>query len=213
MLITAGPTYEPVDPVRFIGNRSSGRMGIALADKAAGLGAEVELILGPSKLLPAHPNVRLVSVQTAQEMYNAATSRFPNVDVAILSAAVSDYRPAHAADQKIKKKNDHLTIELVKNPDIAATLGQIKHPGQLLVGFALETNDEEWNAREKLQKKNFDFIVLNSLKDAGAGFDFRTNKISIISKDNKIKKFELKTKEDVAADILQEVMVLLAQQV
>lgn len=206
VLITAGPTYEPVDPVRFIGNRSSGRMGIALADAAAGLGAHVELILGPSKLSPTHTNVKVTAVQTAREMYEASVALFPKTDIGILSAAVSDYRPAHAADQKIKKKSEQLTIELVKNPDIAAALGQMKGPKQLLVGFALETNDEEINAREKLQKKNFDFIVLNSLKDAGAGFDVQTNKISIISKDNKIKKFELKLKEQVAADIMQEVV-------
>ena len=209
ILITAGPTYEPVDPVRFIGNRSSGRMGIALADAAAALGAEVELILGPSKLTPNHPSVKVTPVQTALEMHAAAKALFPRADVAILSAAVSDYRPAQVADQKIKKKSDELTIERVKNPDIAATLGQMKSAGQLLIGFALETHDEEANAREKLKKKNFDFIVLNSLRDAGAGFDTRTNKVSIIGQDNKIKKFELKPKEQVAADIIHEVVQLL----
>lgn len=209
VLITAGPTYEPVDPVRFIGNRSSGRMGIALADAAAALGADVELILGPSKLAPNHPAVKVTSVQTAREMHAAAKALFPRADVAILSAAVSDYRPAQTADQKIKKKSDELTIELVKNPDIAATLGEMKSVGQILIGFALETQDEEANAREKLKKKNFDFIVLNSLRDAGAGFDTRTNKISIIGQDNKIKKFELKPKEQVAADIINELVALL----
>lgn len=209
ILITAGPTYEPVDPVRFIGNRSSGRMGIALADVAASLGAKVDLILGPSKLTPSHPAVKVTSVQTALEMHAVAKALFPKTDVAILSAAVSDYRPAQMAEQKIKKKGDQLTIELIKNPDIAATLGQMKTVGQLLVGFALETQDEEMNAREKLKKKNFDFIVLNSLRDAGAGFDTSTNKVSIIRQDNKIKKFELKPKEQVAADIIDEVVTLL----
>jgi phosphopantothenoylcysteine decarboxylase/phosphopantothenate--cysteine ligase len=209
ILITAGPTYEPVDPVRFIGNRSSGRMGIALADAAAALGANVDLILGPSKLTPSHSAVNVTPVQTAREMHAAAKALFPRADVAILSAAVSDYRPAQTADQKIKKKSDHLTIELIKNPDIAATLGEIKAPGQLLVGFALETEDEEANAREKLKRKNFDFIVLNSLRDAGAGFDTLTNKVSIIGQYNKIKEFELKPKEQVAADIMGEVVRLL----
>ena len=208
VMITAGPTYEPVDPVRFIGNRSSGKMGIALADVAARLGANVELILGPSKLRPTHPGVQVTSVQTAREMNDVSLALFPKMDVAILSAAVSDYRPAHTADQKIKKESDQLTIKLVKNPDIAAALGQIKLPEQLLIGFALETNNEEVNAKEKLRKKNFDFIVLNSLQDAGAGFDVSTNKISIIGKGNKIKKFELKPKAEVAADILQEVVTM-----
>lgn len=209
VLITAGPTYEPVDPVRFIGNRSSGRMGIALADAAAALGASVDLILGPSKLTPTHPAVKVTPVQTAREMHAAAKALFSRADVAILSAAVSDYRPAQIADQKIKKKSEELTIELIKNPDIAAALGQMKAAGQLLVGFALETQDEEANAREKLKKKNFDFIVLNSLRDPGAGFDTLTNKVSIIGQDNKIKEFELKPKEQVAADIMGEVVGLL----
>lgn len=210
VLITAGPTFEPVDPVRFIGNRSSGRMGVALADEAAELGAEVDLVLGPSKLKPKRSEVKVTPVQTALEMHEVSLNIFPHIDVAILSAAVSDYRPLNPADQKIKKKSDRLNIELVKNPDIAASLGEIKGSEQLLIGFALETNDEEINARAKLKKKNFDFIVLNSLKDPGAGFNHLTNKISIIGKDNKIKKFELKPKEKIAADIMKEVVRYLA---
>ena len=208
VLITAGPTYEPIDPVRFIGNRSSGRMGIAIADVAASMGAEVDLVLGPSKLAPKHKKVKVIRVQTAEEMYQASIHSFSQADVAILSAAVSDYRPLNMATKKIKKKSDQLSLDLIKNPDIAASLGKIKKPNQLLIGFALETNDEEINARAKLEKKNFDFIVLNSLQDAGAGFDHLTNKITIIRRDNKLKKFELKTKEEVAVDIMNEVIDL-----
>lgn len=209
VLITAGPTYEPLDPVRFIGNRSSGRMGVALADAAARLGARVELVLGPSKLRPAHPAVRLTTVQTAREMHEASVDLFPEMDLAILAAAVSDYRPAQVSERKIKKKKDQLQLELVKNPDIAAALGRMKRENQLLVGFALETNDEEANAKAKLRKKNLDLIVLNSLRDPGAGFDVGTNKISILGPDNKIKKFELKPKDEVAADIMREAVALL----
>jgi phosphopantothenoylcysteine decarboxylase/phosphopantothenate--cysteine ligase len=209
VMITAGPTYEPVDPVRFIGNRSSGKMGIALADEAARRGAKVVLILGPSSLSPNHKEVELVKVQTAEQMYQAALQYFPEANMAILAAAVSDYRPLSPSDKKIKKKQERLTIDLVKNPDIAATLGQRKQPHQLLVGFALETNNALENATHKLEKKNLDLIVLNSLQDEGAGFNYNTNKISILGKDNKISHFELKTKTAVARDIFNEITLLL----
>ena len=209
ILITAGPTYEPIDPVRFIGNRSSGKMGVALADAAARRGAEVILVLGPSRLRPQESKVQLVPVQTADEMLQAAEKAFKDVDVGILAAAVADYRPKNAAQQKIKKTGDILQLELVKNPDIAATLGSRKEPHQYLVGFALETENELANAEGKLKKKNFDLIVLNSLQDKGAGFNYDTNKITILGKDNKIRKFELKSKPAVAEDILHEVEVLL----
>lgn len=201
ILITAGPTYEPIDPVRFVGNRSTGKMGLSIAENLAASGAQVYLVLGPSKLSPKHTNIHLTRVETAQEMYDAATNLFADCDAAILSAAVADYRPAEVATQKIKKKGDILDIQLVKNPDIAAALGQAKKAAQILVGFALETNDELENAKGKLQRKNLDFIVLNSLRDAGAGFSGDTNKVTIVHKDNKIEKFELKSKDDVADDI------------
>ncbi len=210
VMITAGPTYEPIDPVRFIGNRSSGKMGIALADEAAARGAEVTLILGPSFYGPQHPGVTTIAVQTADEMYEAALMHFPGSDVAILSAAVADYRPQDTANQKLKKIADTLPIQLVKNPDIAAELGRLKTTKQLIVGFALETNDEIPNAKAKMEKKNFDFIVLNSLNDPGAGFVHDTNKISILHRNNKILHFELKSKTAVAADIIDEVATLLS---
>lgn len=208
VMITAGPTYEPIDPVRFIGNRSSGKMGIALADAAARRGAEVSLILGPSRLSPQEKRVQSIPVQTADEMYQAARKAFQDADIVILSAAVADYRPRETATQKIKKTGDTLQMELVKTPDIAAALGREKRTGQLLVGFALETENELANAQSKLEKKNFDLIVLNSLQDAGAGFNYDTNKITILGKDNKIRKFELKSKLAVAEDILDEIEAL-----
>lgn len=211
VLITAGPTYEPIDPVRFIGNRSSGKMGMAIAEAFAGRGANVTLVLGPSKLSAAHPNIEIVRVETAQEMYEAATRHFEKSDIAVLAAAVADYRPQIVAKQKIKKKEDGMTIDLEKTPDIAASLGKLKLPGQVIVGFALETNNEVANAQEKLKKKNFDFIVLNSLQDAGAGFNFDTNKITILHRGNKRKDFELKSKAEVAQDIVDEVLALQSQ--
>ncbi|GJM34155.1 MAG: phosphopantothenoylcysteine decarboxylase [Saprospiraceae bacterium] len=211
VLITAGPTFEPIDPVRFVGNRSSGRMGIALAEQAKARGAEVVLILGPTHLRPSSPGIQTISVQTATEMAAAAKQHFPKSAVAILAAAVADYRPGEVAKEKIKKKKDTFTLELIKNPDIAATLGQQKKENQLLIGFALETQEEETNAKGKMVKKNFDFIVLNSLRDEGAGFNLLTNKISIIHRDNKIKKYELKSKEAVAGDILDEIEQLLSK--
>lgn len=206
VLITAGPTYEAIDPVRFIGNRSSGKMGVAIAEQFAERGANVTLVLGPSKLSPNSPGITVVRVESAQQMHDSAVQHFENAEIAVLSAAVADYRPAHVAEQKIKKKGDGMTIELEKTPDIAASLGKMKRPGQFIVGFALETNDELQNANEKLVKKNFDFIVLNSLQDAGAGFNFDTNKITILHRDNKRKDFELKTKAEVAKDIVDEVL-------
>jgi len=209
ILITAGPTYEPIDPVRFIGNRSSGKMGLALADAAARRGAEVALILGPSRLSPRESNVRVVTVQTAEDMHQAALAEFGDTDIGILAAAVADYRPQQVSELKIKKTGDTLQLNLVKNPDIAASLGSIKRQGQLLIGFALETDDEMANAQQKLEKKNFDFIVLNSLQDEGAGFNYDTNKVTILGKRNKIRKFELKPKMAVAEDILDEAEALL----
>lgn len=211
-LITAGPTYEPIDPVRFIGNYSSGRMGLVLAEAAARRGADIKLIMGPSALETREPGVDVIRVQTAREMHQAALKYFPTADVAVLAAAVADYRPRKAAGQKIKKKeNEEMLIELVKNPDIAADLGREKEKKQLLIGFALETENEERHAREKLTRKNFDFIVLNSLAEKGAGFGHDTNKITILYPDNKIRNFELKSKTAVAEDILNEISLLLPE--
>ena len=210
VLLTAGPTYEPIDPVRFIGNRSSGKMGVALANVAAQRGAKVCLILGPTRLKWSLPEeVELIRVNTAEEMYAEAVKAYPGVDIGIMAAAVSDYKPAAIATEKIKKKTENLRLELVKNPDIAAALGASKQKEQLLIGFALETTNEESNAFDKLKRKNFDFVVLNSLKDEGAGFNHDTNKISILHKNNKIKKFELKSKEEVAKDIIEEIVQLM----
>ncbi len=206
VLITAGPTYEAIDPVRFIGNRSSGKMGVAIAENFAERGAAVTLVLGPSKLAPQHPGIKTLRVESAQEMHEAAVQHFENADITVLSAAVADYRPAHIAQQKIKKQGDGMTIELQKTPDIAASLGKMKRNGQFIVGFALETNDELQNASEKMVKKNFDLIVLNSLQDAGAGFNFDTNKITILHRGNKRTDFELKSKAEVAVDIVNEVL-------
>lgn len=208
VLVTAGPTYEAIDPVRFIGNRSSGKMGVAIAEAFAQRGASVQLLLGPSLLQPAHSNIQTTRVESAQEMYEAALKLFEKIDIAVLAAAVADYRPKNTALEKIKKTQTDLTIELEKTPDIAAKLGERKRPDQIVVGFALETNDALKNATEKLVKKNFDFIVLNSLQDAGAGFNFDTNKITFLHQNNKRKDFELKPKSAVAEDILNEIISL-----
>ena len=208
ILVTAGPTYEALDPVRFIGNRSSGKMGVAIADELAERGAEVILVLGPSKLQAEHPSVLTLKVESAQQMYEAATAHFSECDAAILAAAVADYRPKHVSDIKIKKKEGDMTIELEKTLDIAATLGSRKQAHQKLIGFALETNSELENALSKLKRKNLDFIVLNSLRDAGAGFSHNTNKISIIFSENNVKEFDLKNKDDVAKDIVDELVQL-----
>tara|TARA_B110000037_G_C17034101_1_gene470796 strand:+ start:262 stop:933 length:672 start_codon:yes stop_codon:yes gene_type:complete len=202
VLLTAGPTYEPIDPVRFIGNRSSGKMGYAIAEVFAEAGAEVILVSGPVNLQAQHENIQVVSVETAAEMYEACHEHFDSCQVAILAAAVADYTIANPSDIKIKKKTDQLSIDLVKTKDILKSLGQIKSDKQILVGFALETNNELENAKGKLEKKNLDFIVLNSLQDKGAGFKHQTNKITILDKYNKITKFELKDKSLVAQDIL-----------
>ena len=203
VLITAGPTHEPLDPVRFIGNHSTGKMGVALAESLTAQGAAVTLVLGPTHIsVPV--GVEVVRVTTAQEMYEAATARFRECDAAIMAAAVADYRPAEVAAQKIKKTDDsdELRLTLVKNPDIAAALGQLKNDRQVLVGFALETHDEAANARRKLERKNLDFIVCNSLRDAGAGFGYDTNRVRILSRDNTERVYELKTKRAVADDIV-----------
>ena len=205
VLITAGPTYEKIDPVRFIGNYSSGKMGFALANECAARGAQVELVCGPvsSSMQVTHPNIHRTNVESAREMYEACQALYPSMNSAILCAAVADYAPEHTVEQKIKRTADDMVIRLKPNPDIAASLGQMKQQGQTLVGFALETNDEESNAQAKLKKKNFDFIVLNSLKDEGAGFRTDTNKVTIITAETK-KDYPLKSKEEVAKDIVDE---------
>ena len=201
VLITAGPTYEKIDPVRFIGNYSSGKMGFALADECARRGAEVTLIAGPVNVQCTMNNVHRVDVESCQQMYDAATKAFPDVDAAILCAAVADFRPATVAEEKIKRVGENLDIHLVPNPDIAAELGKMKKKGQLLVGFALETNDEQQNAEKKLQKKNLDFIVLNSLRNEGTCFRSDENQIAIISADGR-RDYEKKPKQQVAKDII-----------
>ncbi len=200
VLITAGPTYEAIDPVRFIGNHSSGKMGFSIAQEAANRGAKVILISGPSSQQTHHQNIEIHRVTSAKEMYAQVFHYFENVDIAIASAAVADYAPKEIAKEKIKKNDVSLTIELVKNPDILKTMGD-KKGKQYLVGFALETQNEEENAKGKLQKKNLDMIVLNSLRDEGAGFKNDTNKIKIFTKTEK-KEFTLKSKDEVASDIL-----------
>lgn len=204
ILITAGPTYEAIDPVRFIGNHSSGKMGYAIAETAANLGAEVFLVSGPTSLSVSHSQIQLKRVTSAEEMYQEAHRVYDSVDIAILSAAVADYKPAQVAQEKIKKKDgqgDDMTLSLTKTKDILASLGAIKKD-QFLVGFALETENEEANAKIKLEKKNLDLIVLNSLRDKGAGFGTDTNKVTLISRDNKILLFDVKPKNEVANDIL-----------
>lgn len=201
ILITAGPTYEKIDPVRFIGNYSSGKMGIALAETCAKMGATVELVCGPTRIKTSHPNIHRTDVESAQEMYNAATNLFPNADAAILCAAVADFTVARTADSKIKREKDGLTLQLIPTQDIAAALGAMKREHQKLIGFALETNNERENARKKLLRKNLDFIVLNSLNDAGAGFSYDTNKITILSRQEE-EEYPLKPKTEVAQDII-----------
>lgn len=206
VLITAGPTYEAIDPVRFIGNHSSGKMGVELALCAAALGAKVDLVLGPSALSLSHSSVKVHRVVSGQEMYDTVHTMYKDVDIAIAAAAVADYKPANVAAEKIKKKDDSLTINLVKTKDILASMGAIKE-SQFLVGFALETQNEQENALKKLRKKNLDAIVLNSLKDKGAGFKTKTNKITFIEKDGTVLPYELKTKKEVAADIFDRIMI------
>ena len=202
ILITAGPTQEPIDPVRYISNHSTGKMGYAIARAFARAGASVTLVSGPTALPLPDPTVRRVDVQSAREMFEATQAAFAEADIVVLSAAVADYTPLHVADQKIKKKESVFSLELTKTTDIAATLGAQKRPGQWMMGFALETNNEHENALKKLHAKNLDWIVLNSLRDAGAGFGHDTNKITVIDKDEQTHEFSLKTKEDVAQDLV-----------
>ncbi|UXX79250.1 bifunctional phosphopantothenoylcysteine decarboxylase/phosphopantothenate--cysteine ligase CoaBC [Reichenbachiella carrageenanivorans] len=202
VLITAGPTYEKIDPVRFIGNHSSGKMGLALAHVFASEGAQVQLIAGPGNYLVTSEAITVTRVSSADDMFDAVSSRFDQADVSVFAAAVADYRPAAPAEEKIKKSGESMTIELVKNKDIAAEMGKRKVKNQINVGFALETEREEEYAQEKMAKKNFDMIVLNSLNDNGAGFSVDTNKITIFSVDQKPKLFPLKTKQVVAEDIV-----------
>jgi phosphopantothenoylcysteine decarboxylase/phosphopantothenate--cysteine ligase len=206
-LVTAGPTYERIDSVRFIGNYSSGKMGFALAQALADAGAEVELVTGPTALdVSSYQHIKIHRVESAREMYAAATELFPQCQGAILSAAVADYRPSECADHKLKKNGtEGMTLELVQNPDILATLGGMKTDGQTLVGFALETDNEEANAQHKLEKKNLDYIVLNSLRDKGAGFGVDTNKVTILGRDGSRTESPLMSKQDIAKLIVQEV--------
>lgn len=203
VMITAGPTYEPIDPVRFIGNHSSGLMGFCLAEAAARKGAEVSLVTGPSSCTARHRNIHRYDVKTAEEMYQQCMQLVDNQDIIIMSAAVADYTPAHVAPEKIKKDFAQLSVELVKTKDILASVGKIKRDDQLLIGFALETENEVENAKKKLHNKNADLIVLNSLRTAGAGFRTATNQVTIFSKDGREFASELKSKQEIAEEILQ----------
>jgi phosphopantothenoylcysteine decarboxylase/phosphopantothenate--cysteine ligase len=209
VLITAGPTQEQIDPVRYISNHSSGKMGYTLAKVCANLGAEVTLISGPTALQIQHPNLVKINVVTAAEMYDEVHQYFPNSNICIMCAAVADYTIKEVSHQKIKKSSLEFSLDLVKTPDILESLGKIKNENQILVGFALETNDEEKNAIKKLHKKNLDLIILNSLKDAGAGFKADTNKIIIIDKNLNKNSFSLKSKDEVAKDICSKIIELL----
>ncbi len=211
IMITAGPTHEKIDPVRFIGNYSSGKMGFALAEECVRRGAEVTLVTGPVSAqlsTMAAQMVKRIDVESCQEMFDAATTVFPNCNAAILCAAVADFRPDHQADQKIKREGDDLQLRLLPNPDIAAELGRMKQPRQRLVGFALETNDEQANAQKKLQKKNLDFIVLNSLRNEGTCFQSDENQISIINANGQLD-YDRKSKNAVAHDIIDQLATLL----
>ena len=208
VLITAGPTYEAIDPVRFIGNRSSGKMGIALALECAKNGAKVNLVLGPSHIAVKHSNISVSKVESASEMLKIVNSYFKSSDIAIFAAAVADYTPSIVAKNKIKKSDEKLTISLLKNTDILSEMALKKTAKQFVVGFALETENELENAKEKLKSKNLDMIVLNSLNNKGAGFEHNTNKITIIDKQNNIFDFELKDKSEVAKDIIAKIIEL-----
>ncbi|GAC1311767.1 MAG: bifunctional phosphopantothenoylcysteine decarboxylase/phosphopantothenate--cysteine ligase CoaBC [Mucilaginibacter sp.] len=209
ILVTAGPTYEAIDPVRFIGNHSSGKMGFAIADELAAMGAVVTLVAGPSLEVSKQRSVKRFDVTSAEEMLHACLSHFKNAKACIMSAAVADYTPVHVAGQKIKKQSDNFSIEVKKTTDILSQLGAQKKPGQVLAGFALETNNEEQNAIDKLKAKNLDFIVLNSLNDEGAGFKKDTNKITIIDRDLQKTAYGLKSKDDVARDICRKIAELI----
>ena len=208
VLITAGPTYEAIDPVRFIGNRSSGKMGIALALECANNGAKVNLVLGPSHIVVKHSNISVSKVESASEMFKMVNSYFKSSDIAIFAAAVADYTPSIVAKNKIKKSDEKLTISLLKTTDILSEMALKKTAKQFVVGFALETENELENAKEKLKSKNLDMIVLNSLNNKGAGFEHNTNKITIIDKQNNIFDFELKDKSEVAKDIIAKIIEL-----
>jgi phosphopantothenoylcysteine decarboxylase/phosphopantothenate--cysteine ligase len=210
ILITAGPTYERIDPVRFIGNFSSGKMGYAIAEEAASRGAHVTLVSGPVSIKAKHPNISVINVESAREMFDACLKNFDSADFAIMSAAVADYRPTNQLDKKIKReKAEFETLELTMNPDIAANLGIRKKPNQRLIGFALETDNAKANGQHKLQSKNLDMIVINSLADAGAGFQTDTNKISIQFADGRAEaSYELKPKTEVAKDIINNILSL-----
>lgn len=209
ILITAGPTYEKIDPVRFIGNYSSGKMGFALAENCARRGAEVVLVSGPVHLSTPYKNIERINVESAKEMHKVVMSRFEQVDGAILCAAVADFTPETTAGSKLKRGKENLTLELKPSVDIAAAVGKIKKPEQFIVGFALETNNEEENAILKMERKNFDFIVLNSLQDRNSGFGFDTNKVTILHRSGMKKQYELKSKLDVADDIVKEINTLI----
>ncbi|HEY9116611.1 MAG TPA: bifunctional phosphopantothenoylcysteine decarboxylase/phosphopantothenate--cysteine ligase CoaBC [Roseivirga sp.] len=206
VMITAGPTYEAIDPVRFVGNYSTGKMGYALAEEAAKNGAEVTLVSGPTHLKINHPSIKRIDVRSGKEMFEACQNVYSESDINIFAAAVADYAPSHQADQKIKKTSDTFEIKMSKTIDIAKALGVKKSANQFNVGFALETNNELENAKEKIKSKNFDLIVLNSLQDSGAGFGHDTNKISLIDKANNIQHFELKSKTEVAKDIIKTIL-------
>lgn len=208
-LVTAGPTYEAIDPVRFIGNHSSGKMGFAIAEELAALGASVTLVSGPSALALKNTGINRINVTSAEEMLKACLNIYNDSDISILSAAVADYRPTEVSTTKIKKDSSKIVIELTKTQDILASIGKEKREDQILVGFALETDNEEANAIKKLEKKNLDFIVLNSLRDEGAGFKSDQNKITIIDRKLQIQSFDLKSKEEVATDICKKVLDLL----
>ncbi len=208
-LVTAGPTYEPIDPVRFIGNHSSGKMGLAIAEELANRGAEVHLVLGPSAVKTTMPGIYVHKVQTAGQMYDTCIAEFPGADIAVMSAAVADYTPVETAPEKIKKTGGSLVIELTKTKDILKSLGQVKKNGQLLVGFALETANERQYALDKLTAKNADMIVLNSLNDEGAGFGYDTNKVTIFEKGGGETVYDRKPKQQVAKDIVDRIVNLL----
>ncbi len=203
VLVNAGPTQEAIDPVRFIGNRSSGKMGVAIAEEFARRGAEVELVLGPGSVEPENERISITRILTAEDMQNACNRFFPQAHITVLAAAVADYKPVRTATEKIKKTAEQLSLDLVKTADIAAALGREKKPDQILIGFALETTDGEKNAREKLLKKNLDMIVLNNPLDPGAGFGHDTNKVTFLFPDNKLQHLELKSKKEVARDIVE----------
>ncbi len=209
VLLTAGPTYERIDPVRFIGNYSSGKMGFAIAEAFASRGADVVLVAGPVQLKTPHSSIRRIDVESGEEMYNAVMSEVENSDIVVSCAAVADFRPVHCADNKVKRGKDNMQLELEPTTDIAAALGRQKRNGQLLIGFALETNDEECNAIQKLHKKNLDLIILNSLKDANACFGYDTNKVTMIDRQENHYYYELKTKREVAEDIVSRIAEML----